>query len=966
MPTVNILDLVSTSSRKKKKSASRFLVVGEPTIALLCLVSCLFIALASAMPLSAGILDVQVSWDAEDEPLNIGDIIHFKVTTDGPGSVVVDISTVRQSIQLYDNGTNGDTIADDRVYELDYVIFEGDTVEEGPILAGFVADDGTETWINPEDRDMAPRMTIDGTRPVVTNDGVSPDPFNPNTQNAYIRYVLTESSSVTIKIYGDRGQLIRTLGTPSGRAGENHTTWNGADDLGRIAGDGIYTYEITASDRTGNFAIPTKGGCILSTVEMAIDNSLVAPNPFSPDGDDVDDVTWISFDIELTAHEEQLTILGFGTEGLSTATTEDDDEIHPYALIGITIFNSSGGAEAVFSHDLTPEADTDFAPNGWPNRKVPPEVGRPGNLFGSPTGLPDYSDENKSNDWDTLVPLHGPFGSSEEPYYAASFSLGWEGEGRPDGTYLISIECELVGRRWEFVEYMKGPGGILEGEKWHAVPSRHHGVGAPSVTKSVIIDRREVVPVDKEPPSVTSTTPSNALEIDPARSRVKEIIAVLDDSAGGSGVDPIESSISLSDPLGNKLYGQQTPFEINSIKLVLESELTVSGEYTIEVIPVDKRGNKAQEASVFKFVLKDTSAPTVVPNTVTPRPTEFDDEGNPIDPYTQPIEEISVVLTDGRTGLGVNLDEDSPDHSTIYLRNSADESIEGELILDMANQKLIYTFEEPLAVSDTYTIIVSATDLGGTKGIHPFQFVIDMAENIEVRHEGRIYLVIYDPTDAFIDLGLVEDSVSFFKTITAEETDSFPAMLPEIAPLTDLVIGFDPYDIELSRAAELTLYYEDSQLPPGIDETELSIYTFKSQIKNWVPLSGAVVSEDDNKLTANISYIDQYYVIAYASPVAVSLEKEISLDPPKYFNPDRDSLTFTFPSNMTDYQVQIYNVAGDRIIILEEQLRPDNSLVWDGRNEDDEMVRNGIFICRILSKVEGRIRSLNKLIAVVR
>jgi hypothetical protein len=275
------------------------------------LVLSLFLFTLYSLPISAEILDVQVTWDVEDEPLNIGDVIHFRVVTDGPGSVIVDISTVHQSIQLYDDGTNGDTIANDHAYELDYSIFEDDTVEEGPILVHFVADDGTAEKTGPDD-DITPYITIDGTRPVVTNDGVSPDPFNPEVQVAYIRYILTENASVSIQVYNNQDQLIRTLGTPAGRPGENHTTWDGTDDEGNLMADGIYTYVISATDNAGNEAISTRGGCILSTVHIEIDNSLIAPNPFTPDNDGVNDITWITFDIKLVATEEQLRVLGFG------------------------------------------------------------------------------------------------------------------------------------------------------------------------------------------------------------------------------------------------------------------------------------------------------------------------------------------------------------------------------------------------------------------------------------------------------------------------------------------------------------------------------------------------------------------------------------------------------------------------------------------------------------------------------
>jgi len=913
--------------------------------------------LLSSTAVAAEIQDVQISWNVEDEPLNIRDIIHFKVATDGPGSVIIDISTVHQSIQLYDDGTNGDAIAGDRVYELDYRVFEGDTVEDGPILVHFIADDGTEAATSPDD-EITPRITIDGTRPVITNDGVSPSPFNPHEQFAYIRYILTEVSTVSIKIYKDRDQLIRTLGTPSGKPGENHTTWDGADDEGNVMFDGIYTYEIIATDKAGNEALPTSGGCILSTVHIEVDNSLIAPNPFSPDGDNVDDVTWVTFDINLLATEEQLTVLGFGGENLITVTTEDDDWINPFALIGISVFDSSGDVWGIFPHDLGPAADSDFVPNGWPNGNAIADVPLgSGNFLGGP--LPDYADEKAKNDWDTLIPLHGPFQSDGESYYKTSFSIGWEAPDIPDGTYLLSIECELVGRTWEFVDYMKTDAGLLVGERWHAIPARHHGVAAFPRRKSVIIDRREIIPVDDDPPIVTSTSPSDGSIVDPTRDPVKEVVATLDDGADGSGVDPIESSVAVLNPLGNKLNGQHVPFGINSIKLILDSELTISGEYTIEIITVDKRGNKAETPSCFKFTIEDTSAPTVVPNTIVPKPNEFDDAGNPSVPYNQPIGEISVVLTDGLTGSGVDLE-----NSSLYLRNSENETIAGELALDVENRKIIYSFDEPLAVSDTYTIVVIATDYAGARGIYTYQFALDMAENIVLRYAQKIYLVIYAST---ISLGDITGAPVDLSGIAVEEAEDYPGMITELSQITDFAVSFTPYDIELSQNAELSLYYEDDQLPLGIEETELSIYAYKSQAKDWVQLANVVLLAEENKLTADINYIDQYYIIAYTSPVVQSQGAEVVLNPSKYFNPDRgELLTFTFANNITDYQVHIYNTAGDRIVTLRELGRSDKSLGWAGRNEDDELVRNGLFICRILYNLDGRSKSLDKLIAVIK
>jgi flagellar hook assembly protein FlgD len=915
-----------------------------------------------SLPLSAEILDVEVLWDIEDEPVNIGDLIHFKVTTDASGSVIVDISTVHQSIQLYDDGTNGDAVKGDHIHELDYTIFEGDTVEDGPILVRFITNDGIESWTGPDD-DITPHITIDGTRPLVTNDGVSPSPFNPYNQFAYIRYILTERARVSVRIYDGDGQLVRELGTPSGRPGENHTTWDGADSKGNIAPDGAYTYVVNATDAAGNDAIPISSGCILSTVHLEIVDSLISPNPFSPDGDDVDDIAWVSFGVELIATEQQLRVLGFGPENLVTAIIEDDDIVSPYALIGVSIYDSTGKSQKFFTHDLTPEADTDniFAlPTGWPNQEMPSEVPLgSGNILGPPGSIRDYPDADKNNDWDTLIPLHGPFTSDTGgAFYATEFAVGWDAKGTPDGTYLISLECELVGRIWMSAGYMEAADGYIIGEKWHAEPARHHGITAFPTRKSVIIDRREVVPVDDDPPIVTSTSPSAGATIDPTRESIKEIMVVLDDGADGSGVDPIQSTVRLLDPLLNKLGGQITPYGINTIKLVLDFELAVSGTYTIEVIPVDKRGNKGELPLVYEFVVEDTSAPIVVPNTVRPRPTEFDDDGNAIEPYNQPIESISVALTDGLTGSGVDLE-----NSALYLRDSTDEPVAGELAVDEENKKLIYTFEEPIVVSDTYTIVVIAIDRAGAKGIYTYQFALDMAENIVVGYGGKTYLMIYASTTVVSE---VEDPAGLLKEITVQETEEFPEMLAEISPITEVAMKFKPSGIELSQDADLTLYYEDTQLPLGISETELAIYAYKPQARDWVQLPNTVLAEEENKLTANINNIDEYYIIAYTSPITPSLVEEVLLEPPKYFNPDKESLIFTFARNMTDYEVQIYNVAGDRIVDLKEQGRADGSLGWDGRNDDDEIVRNGVFICRILYTIDDRSKSLNRLIAVVK
>jgi len=74
--------------------------------------------------------------------------------------------------------------------------------------------------------------------------GASPNPFNPKTT---IRFELTESQEVDLKIYDVSGRLVRDLlhgvTMPPGRHG---VEWNGRDEVGRMSSAGIYLYRFDA------------------------------------------------------------------------------------------------------------------------------------------------------------------------------------------------------------------------------------------------------------------------------------------------------------------------------------------------------------------------------------------------------------------------------------------------------------------------------------------------------------------------------------------------------------------------------------------------------------------------------------------------------------------------------------------------------------------------------------------------
>jgi len=79
--------------------------------------------------------------------------------------------------------------------------------------------------------------------------GCSPNPFNPATS---IRYTLAGRVRVRLRIYGVRGELVRTLVDRVEEPGNDHAAfWDGSTDAGGPAPSGLYFCTLEAPDLRG-------------------------------------------------------------------------------------------------------------------------------------------------------------------------------------------------------------------------------------------------------------------------------------------------------------------------------------------------------------------------------------------------------------------------------------------------------------------------------------------------------------------------------------------------------------------------------------------------------------------------------------------------------------------------------------------------------------------------------------------
>lgn len=75
-----------------------------------------------------------------------------------------------------------------------------------------------------------------------------PNPFNPSTM---INFTLPEAGKVTLRIYTETGQLVRTLVDREMPAGQKVVRWNGDDQRGKTVAAGIYLYRLIVTGQSG-------------------------------------------------------------------------------------------------------------------------------------------------------------------------------------------------------------------------------------------------------------------------------------------------------------------------------------------------------------------------------------------------------------------------------------------------------------------------------------------------------------------------------------------------------------------------------------------------------------------------------------------------------------------------------------------------------------------------------------------
>jgi hypothetical protein len=433
-----------------------------------------------------------------------------------------------------------------------------DTNTEDGVLYSYVIAiyDGTQTLTTSIGRAIA-----DKTRPTINNLNAFPNPFSPDNDGfrdkITISFDLSEYSTVTLTLQDKNGNVY----TPSDWDGRlcpvpktYNFEWDGYGDFGgtyTIPPEGFIVYTITATDYAGNTNSAT-GRFILDIPDMELANFYGMPNPFDPSmrSDTIYKASYTQF--------PTCTLEGY------TSTFNADPQFYFDQSASLVI-------GALFQFDILPKKVG--ASTILKNAKV--RIYDPlGNLLRNIT-LPSNLSGNGYFYW------YGEKDSElvkEDPTKPESW--WWMVTGVPYGDYKLILSATYT------IPHPDDPTRELE------IPLK-------DLATVIRLQISSPPPIDTNPPRVISFTPENGSLV----SNITQVSAVLDDG-GGVGPDLDSSTIRVKDNLGRFIGGIKSTNGVDTLYWTFTSTLT-SGQYFIEVIPVDKNGNIGS-LTTSSFIIDNT------------------------------------------------------------------------------------------------------------------------------------------------------------------------------------------------------------------------------------------------------------------------------------------------------------------------------------------------------------------------
>jgi hypothetical protein len=269
-----------------------------------------------------------------------------------------------------------------------------------------------------------------------------------------------------------------------------------------------------------------------------------------------------------------------------------------------------------------------------------------------------------------------------------------------------------------------------------------------------------------------------------------------------------------------------------------------------------------------------------------------------------------------------------------------------------------------------------------TDGRFTSEFIVPKSIRYKNKHSGRITLLTWNEEGKQESIGYV-DTLLFYGSVSGMEDNQGP----EINLYFEGQKGFNSGDIVPSKPVLIAEIFDDQ----GVNLTKEVGHAIEIKINEEAPLNITnFFSYDKNsynrgKLVYHLDYLEpgehslQFKVWDNLNNPA---DEEITFRIPKsdglilsdvynYPNPFSETTDFTFQTQGVDgissVKIKIYTISGRLIRTLEDELSPPqvgfNYYHWDGRDNDGDILANGVYLYKIVLKSgEDQKEEISKLV----
>ncbi|MDD5102741.1 MAG: FlgD immunoglobulin-like domain containing protein, partial [Endomicrobiaceae bacterium] len=194
-------------------------------------------------------LDPQIETSEFDIKLTSVTVTLYKGTTLGVKLYSVAVSSTSQEYSIFNSTTS-------KINYLNSDIIKEYNTKESKSIPTTLANNTKYTLYIEFSKSLYSPVTFEFT---ALGGGVAdiltyPSPFNPNKEKIKIRYILSDESRVTIKLYNKAGKIVKNLVQSSydyGKVGTNEIEWDGRNYAGEKLATGVYICEIIANSSNG-------------------------------------------------------------------------------------------------------------------------------------------------------------------------------------------------------------------------------------------------------------------------------------------------------------------------------------------------------------------------------------------------------------------------------------------------------------------------------------------------------------------------------------------------------------------------------------------------------------------------------------------------------------------------------------------------------------------------------------------